>query len=386
MRSTVVQGFADAVRRWPGAVAVGGPEPMTYAELAARAGGVARALAGVAPGDRVGVALPHGPLAIAGVLGVLAAGAAYVPLDPAFPERRRAAMAETAGLAAVLTDAASGLPGTRIDDLPDAALTPAEPGETAYVLFTSGSTGLPKAIAQTHANLAHVVANQVAALGIGPADRLSLLASLSFDAAIPDLFPPLLTGAAVVPVDVRALGVAETARLLAEHGVTVYHSTPTLYRYLLDTGVRLPSVRAVLLGGEQCTWADLRRGARTFAEDCVFVNGYGATEVTFAAHFRVAAADLPDTDGPVPIGTALPGYALRLGADGEITVVGERLAAATSAAPATGSARTRTARPPTAPATSAGSVRRGPSSAWAGWTGSSRSAATGSSPPRSRPR
>ncbi|GGS13275.1 beta-ketoacyl synthase N-terminal-like domain-containing protein [Actinokineospora fastidiosa] len=325
MRPTVAQGFADAARRWPDALAVGGEHPLTYAELAVRAGGVARALAGIAPGERVGVALPHGPRAIAAVLGVLAAGGAYVPIDPAFPAARRAVMAETAGVATVVTEAASGLPGIMIEHVADAPLTVAEPGETAYVLFTSGSTGEPKAVAQTHANLRHVVDNQLATLGIGPADRVALLASLSFDAAIPDLFPALLAGAAVVPVDVRAEGVAETARLLAEHGVTVYHSTPTLYRYLVDTGALLPSVRVVLLGGEQATWADLRRGRDRFAPDCVFVNGYGATEVTFAAQFRVAAADLPDADGPVPIGSALPGYTLRIADDGEIVVAGKHL-------------------------------------------------------------
>ncbi|MFC5287299.1 beta-ketoacyl synthase N-terminal-like domain-containing protein [Actinokineospora guangxiensis] len=325
MRPTVVQGFADAALRWPDAVAIGGADPMTYAQLAARVGGIARALTGIAPGDRIGIALPHGPRAIAGVLGALAAGAAYVPLDPAFPARRRAEMAATAGLSAVLTDASTALPGIRIDDLPDSPLTPAEPGEAAYVLFTSGSTGVPKAVAQTHDNLRHVVDNQIATLGIRPGDSLSLLASLSFDAAIPDLFPALLTGATVVPIDVRAVGVADTARLLAEHEVTVYHSTPTLYRYLLDTGVRLPAVRTVLLGGEQAAWSDLRRGIAVFGEDCLFVNGYGATEVTFAAQFRVPAADLPDTDGPVPIGFPLPGFDVRLAPDGELVVTGQNL-------------------------------------------------------------
>ncbi|MGW5054162.1 beta-ketoacyl synthase N-terminal-like domain-containing protein [Actinokineospora sp. NPDC004072] len=325
MGPTVVGDFAEAVRRWPDALAVAGPRPLTYAELAARAGGIARALAGIGPGARVGVALPHGPEAIAAVLGVLAAGAAYVPVDPAFPAARRARMAEIAGLATTITDAASGMPGIGVEEVAQAPLVVAEPGETAYVLFTSGSTGDPKAVAQTHANLRHVVGNQVAALGIGPGDRLSLVASLSFDAAIPDLFPALVTGAAVVPVDVRAVGVAEAARLLDAHGATVYHSTPTLYRYLVDTGARLPSVRAVLLGGEQATWADLRRGRDRFAPGCVFVNGYGATEVTFAAQFHIAAADLPDDDGPVPIGAALPGYTVDLSEDGEITISGEHV-------------------------------------------------------------
>ncbi len=122
------------------------------------------------------------------------------------------------------------------DDVPPALLEPveADPDDVAYVLFTSGSTGRPKAVAQTHRNLLHVVDNQIASLDVTPADRLSLLASFSFDAAIPDLYPALLTGAAVVPVDVRTHGLAHAAAALARHGVTIYHSTPTVYRYLLD--------------------------------------------------------------------------------------------------------------------------------------------------------
>ncbi|HEY0697494.1 MAG TPA: amino acid adenylation domain-containing protein, partial [Micromonospora sp.] len=344
--TTIVTRFADIARRFPDRPALlTDPTPVTYAALADAVGGCAEALrrAGVQPGQRVGVLAGHGVPAVTGILGALGAGCAYVPLDPGFPVERLAHMRDAADVSIVLTtrefrDLADRLGGVAprrtvlLDDLPAAPLrpTPVDPDDTAYVLFTSGSTGRPKAVAQTHRNLAHVVDNQIGALGITDGDRLSLLASFSFDAAIPDLYPALLTGAAVVPVDVRRHGVPYAAELLARHRVTVYHSTPTVYRYLLDAlgARRLDSVRVVLLGGEQATYADALRGRDRFAADCVLVNGYGATEVTFAAQYRLPVASVdPAASGPLPIGDALPGYQLllRAGTD-EIVVRSHHLA------------------------------------------------------------
>ncbi|QKV80966.1 AMP-binding protein [Amycolatopsis sp. Hca4] len=332
--------FAEIARRSPSRVAVLGDRPVSYGELAERAGGRAARLldAGVRPGEFVGLVTGHGTAAISAILGTLAAGCAYVPLDPTFPRDRLAHQVAAARVSAVLADpehlelaealchnGSARVVQSPSDDTAPLPVPGPDPDAPAYVLFTSGSTGTPKAVAQTHRNLLHVVDNQIATLGITAADRVSLLASFGFDAAIPDLYPALLTGAAVVPVDVRAHGVAHAARELARHAVTVYHSTPTVYRYLLDAlEGDLPSVRTVLLGGEQATYADVRRGR--FAPGCVFVNGYGATEVTFAAQYRLTAADAgDDATGPLPIGTALPGYTLTVLDGGELEVSGEYL-------------------------------------------------------------
>ncbi|TDP89071.1 beta-ketoacyl synthase N-terminal-like domain-containing protein [Labedaea rhizosphaerae] len=340
-RVNPVRRFAEIADSVPTRLAVaddtGG---VAYRDLAGLAGGRARSLAeaGIGVGARVGLLTTHGTPAIAAILGTLATGAAYVPLDPGFPPARLRHQLAVAGVTTVLADpehaAAAenlGVPTVlRTDERTAPLPVPADaPDELAYVLFTSGSTGTPKAIAQTHRNLAHCVDNQIAALGIGAADRVSLLASFAFDAAIPDLYPALLTGATVVPVDVRAVGVAATAQALDRHGVTVYHSTPTLYRYLLDAlgGTRLAAVRTVLLGGEQATHLDLHRGRDSFAPDCVFVNGYGMTEATFVAHHRLPAAAVdPSVSGPLPIGSALPGFELAL-TGGEIEVRGHHLVA-----------------------------------------------------------
>ena len=338
--ANLVRRFAAVVERWPQRLAViddtGG---LSYSRLAALAGGRNRNLveAGIRPGTKVGLLTTHGTPTIAAILGSLAAGASYVPLDPGFPPDRLSHQLATAGVSAVLADPdqltlaqALGVAGPviRTDDRTAPLPVPADdPDGTAYVLFTSGSTGRPKAVAQTHRTLLHMVDNQIAGLAIGGTDRLSLLASFAFDAAIPDLYPALLTGAAVVPVNVRAQGVAAAVRALRRHGVTIYHSTPTLYRYLLDAlgDTRLTSVRTVLLGGEQATWRDVWRGRDRFAPDCVFVNGYGMTEATFVAHHRLSAVDVdPAASGPLPIGTALPGFELVL-SDGEIEIHGAHL-------------------------------------------------------------
>ncbi|WP_229402072.1 AMP-binding protein [Micromonospora okii] len=354
---TVIERFARLAAELPTRSALLGEGPaVSYADLAAAAGGQAALLtaAGARPGDRVALLTPHGAPTVAAILGTLAAGCAYVPLDPSFPVDRLRHMLAAAEARAVLAapqheELAARLTAGRPDaagltaECPDVAVlstdtaataplrpVAVDPDALAYVLFTSGSTGLPKAVGQTHRNLAHVVDNQIASLGIGPDDRLSLLASFSFDAAIPDLYPALLTGAAVVPVDLRRHGLAHATDLLARHGVTVYHSTPTVYRFLLDTlgDRRLDTVRAVLLGGEQVTFADAARGRGRFAPDCVLVNGYGATEATFVARHALALADAdPTAAGPLPIGVALPGYAVDLAPEtGEIVVRGRHVA------------------------------------------------------------
>ncbi|MFF3666107.1 amino acid adenylation domain-containing protein [Microtetraspora malaysiensis] len=351
----------DVIRSSPDRVAVLSPgSPVTYAELAAAAGGIQHliAAAGGRPGCRVGLLTGHDAQVIATIMGALLAGCVYVPLDPAYPAPRLAYMLDDADVSVLVTTRRhEALARTLLGDRPgpivfieDATPTPpsacaaVEPDGLAYLRYTSGSTGVPKGVAQSHRNLLHCVGNQIDSLSITPEDRLSLLASVSFDASIPDIYPALLTGATVVPIDVRALTPAELVRRLADSEVTVYHSTPTLYRYVLDAlgpDGRLPSVRAVLLGGERVTRDDVLAGRDRFAGACLFVNGYGATEATFVAHhhtsFDVRDA-FPEAGPLMPIGRALPGYDVVLldpagdsaeddcRVEGEITLRGPHLA------------------------------------------------------------
>jgi amino acid adenylation domain-containing protein len=328
--------FAEQVARHGDRPAVVGAAVWTYNDLAAAAGGVAKAV----PGRVTAVLLPHGPSTVAAILGTLAAGSAYVPLDPAYPAGRLAYMVDDCDADAILADSstldlARRLAGDRcvvdVERLDPAPLPEKhiEPDAVAYVLYTSGSTGRPKGVVQNHRNVVFAATNHINNFRLTFEDRVGVLTSFSFDMAVTDTFSALLCGAATVPVDVRTLGPAYLAEALAEHGVTVYHSTPTVYRQLLLAlgERRLPAIRAAVLGGEDITTADVEAFWRHFAPDGVFVNGYGATEISFITQDHLVA--VPD-GVRVPIGYPLDGIEVSLdGPDpdrGEIVVRSRYLA------------------------------------------------------------
>src|SRR5262249_11397405 len=143
---------------------------------------------GVAPGDRVGIRLAPSFAQVTAVLGILRAGAAYVPLDPEYPAERLAYMAADAGLAAV----GAGDPG----EAPGGPAPPgASPAAACYVIYTSGSTGLPKGVVVAHRGAANAVSDVIRRLGLGPGHRVAQVSSLSFDASVLELFGALDSGA-----------------------------------------------------------------------------------------------------------------------------------------------------------------------------------------------
>jgi amino acid adenylation domain-containing protein len=305
---------------------------LRYRELAARAAAVADVVRRNGGSRPVGLLCRHGGPMIAAMLGVLFAGRAYVPLDPTFPARRLAYQLTDSGAELLLTDTvdhALAEDAPRVVDidpvLADAStvdltgLEPAEPDDLAYLLYTSGSTGTPKGVWQNHRNVVFAARNHIRNCAITPADRTSVLTSFGFDMAVTDTYSALLSGAAAAPIDLRGHGISRLADLLTERGVTLYHSTPTVYRYLVASlgARRLPGIRVVLLGGEAVTTRDLRLCRRHFDPECVFVNGYGATEVSFITQNHIAGP-APRGDGPLPVGHPLDGLeVLLIGPDGE---------------------------------------------------------------------
>ncbi|WP_109509636.1 amino acid adenylation domain-containing protein [Nocardioides speluncae] len=345
-------GFADQVAATPSAPALvehvgNAVRETSYEALAAKAGGVAERVADLAgPGSDgvVGLVLDHGAEMVAGMLGTLASGRAYAPLDPTYPAQRLGQMIERAGIEVLLCSDGVDLPPEiqdrcrvqRLGAVPVADYRPTDvaPTDPAYALFTSGSTGRPKGVLHTHATVLHGLGNHRTNFALTAADRTSVLTSFSFDMSVTDLYSALLTGAAACPHDIRAHGVAGLAQVLAATGVTVYHSTPTVFRLLVSTlGERvLETVRAVVLGGEPVTGADLAAAAAHLAPGSVFVNGYGATEASFVVqdHLRLDGP-VAATPGALPVGRPLAGYDIELdraGADGvgEVIVVSEHLA------------------------------------------------------------
>jgi amino acid adenylation domain-containing protein len=271
--------------------------------------------------------------ALVAILGTLRAGHAFVPLDAADPEERIRFILEDCEPVVLVTDEAHleqartlAPPGCKVFNLnalgvqherPDAA--DVGPDDPAYIFYTSGSTGQPKGVCQTHRNLLHFVGCYSRLLGIGEADRLSLLYSLSFSAANMDVFGGLLAGATICAYDMRERGIPGLAMWLDRQAITVLHAVPTVFRKLADSledGRIIQSVRAIDLGGEAVTTRDVELWRAHFRPDCLLVNHLAATEASVIAQYLVDPARTHASD-MLPVGTCPEGVAVRIeGPDG----------------------------------------------------------------------
>ncbi|MEU7827689.1 non-ribosomal peptide synthase/polyketide synthase [Nonomuraea sp. NPDC049129] len=306
---------------------VSGGRTMSYAELDAASNAFAARLAdlGVGPESLVGLALPRSADLLAAVLGVAKAGAAYLPLDPAFPADRLRFMIDDARPAVVVIDEYSRelfpvLPdGTSLIDLPSASpfqpISPMrpvhpvspDPDAASYVIYTSGSTGRPKGVVVTHRDLETFLAAVTAAVPIGDSDRLLAVTTLSFDISVLELMAPLRAGGCVVMATEEQVRDPRLLTALAEaEQVTVMQATPSLWSALTQSpGADLGGVR-VLVGGEALP-PPLARELAARARSVT--NLYGPTEATVWATF--AAVDTDWCDRPT-IGRPLSGTTVHL--------------------------------------------------------------------------
>lgn len=304
--------FAHA-RSHPGRVAlVTAQGSVSYGELAERALRISSTLRrdGVSPGDVVAVSLPKGAEQIAAVLGVLASGAAYVPIGVDQPPARRDRILKTAGAWHVVD-------ADRIVASQDEA--PASPyqgdgSDTAYVIFTSGSTGEPKGVQIQHAAALNTLCDVVARFGIGQDDRVLAVSALDFDLSVFDIFGMLSVGGSLVLVDEDERRDARRWRqLVREHGVTVWNSVPALLDMLLTTCPsrdELPSLRVALLSGD---WIGLDLHGRLAAQSsrCRFVALGGATEAAVWSNFHEVDV-IGDDWRSVPYGVPLTNQRFRV--------------------------------------------------------------------------
>ncbi|HEX6041561.1 condensation domain-containing protein, partial [Longimicrobium sp.] len=228
--------------------------------------------------------------------------------------------ADAASVDVASADAASVDVASADVALADADSVDVDPDGAAYILYTSGSTGEPKGVVQSHRNALHHVRTYARGLHLGPGDRLSLFSSYGFDAAVMDLFGALLSGATLCPVPLRGPAAADLPGEVRRRGVTVLHATPTVFRHLAaqaGDGAGLSRVRAVVLGGEETVPHDVELFRRCFRPDALFVNGFGPTECTVALQ-HVTDGRTPPGRGPVPLGHAVEGTEARLlNADGD---------------------------------------------------------------------
>ncbi|MEA2692091.1 MAG: hypothetical protein QOJ16_1478, partial [Acidobacteriota bacterium] len=347
----VHESFRARAAEDPGALAVVAEDGrLTYGELARRAERLARRLSGMGIGREsvVGLAVGRSTALPVGVLGILQAGAAWVPLDPNLPAERLAFLLADSGARAVVTEGrfaaglatlpTAGLPVVLAEDSGEAAdgsLPQVAPGDLAYVLYTSGTTGRPKGVLVEHGNLARVLAASRRALGWGRDERLLALAPFSFDISIWELLTPLTLGGAceILPLD----PVPDLARLAESLGeATRMHAVPALMRQVAAT-VRAanrayPRLAGLYMGGEAAP-ADLQAELAGLFPGADVRVLYGPTEGT------ILCASFPVGEGegrPSPLGRPLPGARLRLahpaggdlpiGAGGEIWLGGSGVA------------------------------------------------------------
>jgi epothilone synthetase B len=260
---------------------------LTHGEVAAAAARLARILGrrGVRPGQVVAVMLDKGWEQPVAALAVLARGAAYLPIDPALPEERRAWLLRQSGAALTivsgdLADLLTGADPAMITDLASAS-----PADLAYVIYTSGSTGQPKGVAIAHGAAANTILDINRRFAVGPADRVLALSSLSFDLSVYDLFGVLAAGGAVVvPPPAARRDPAAWLELLGRHEVTIWNSVPALLAMLVEhaegRGESLPaSLRLVLLSGDWIP-VDLPGRLRALAPAARVVSLGGATEAS----------------------------------------------------------------------------------------------------------
>ncbi|MCP4146927.1 MAG: AMP-binding protein, partial [bacterium] len=296
----LINKFERQVLETPGNTAVKTMEKTyTYRDLNRTANRIARLISKNSSGSTVGLFFRHGIDMIAAILGTLKAGKIYVPLSVDYPEKRLAYMLSDSGAALLLTNSrnepaarkltrtisilnineintgtttpgavSTSTPGAVSTSTPGAVSTRWNPeddinprreagavtDQIAYILYTSGTTGRPKGVAQTHANADYYTRSWIRKFSITGADRMTLFSSFCHDGSVQDMFSALHTGAALYPYNMKDRDITvELTQILIEEKITIWHSVPSLFSYFSNTissSETYPQLRLILLGGE----------------------------------------------------------------------------------------------------------------------------------------
>ncbi|MFF3327524.1 non-ribosomal peptide synthetase [Streptomyces sp. NPDC002889] len=320
--TTVVRLFREQAARRPDAPAVLGDDlQWSYTDLDRRSDAVAAELLtrGVGRGEVVGVLADRSALGLAGVWGVLKAGAAFLPIDVRNPARRveellhdaqaRFCLAEASACAKaggsdcttiLLEDVARA--DATVDERQGAILTAAAPGpdDLAYVIYTSGSTGKPKGVQIEHRSLVNVVGWISPFMRCDEETRAAYSFSPGFDLSVMQIFPPLLHGGAVVPVP-GELDHVKLREMFSGRQANTLGLTPTHLDLAARLGIRPAGIRALQVGGENLTTAAGSRARASFGPDCLFVNIYGPTEATVACTVAVVGDSTGRASTPIGV-------------------------------------------------------------------------------------
>jgi amino acid adenylation domain-containing protein len=345
------------VARTSDAVAlVCGEEQLTYGDLNRRANQVAHFLrrVGVGPEVLVGICVERSVEMVVGLLGILKAGGGYVPLDPQLPLARTAFILQDAGAQIVLTqqhlmpqfstgeymliclDMCDNTVGQEQTENP---INVSTDEQVAYIIYTSGSTGLSKGVTLTHGNIRHLLNWGLKQIDWLPSDHVVQYLSYFFDWSVWEIFRALICGASLYMIPLETLlDPVASATFLANNYITVWHATPTQFRFVTGTGRKLDTLRWVCLGAERFDRDLLNQCSNYLPTECQVFNAYGPTEATVTTTILeiTLASALQAYEASVPIGRPIANWqcyildanyaVLPVGIPGELYIAGEGLA------------------------------------------------------------
>ncbi|KWX83941.1 beta-ketoacyl synthase, partial [Paenibacillus riograndensis] len=270
---------------------------------------------------------------VVALAGAIKAGIPCVPLDRSAPVQRLIHMVNDAQATLILTDSenkpiarelaervhakvtivntAEGLSGVSAENpsfYPDG-------DQTAFILYTSGSSGIPKGVVQSYRNIAYYIAQFTHSLAVNHQDRMALLTTYSHAIGILDILASLLNGATLHLCDLKLdASIQRLSSWLNSEGITLYHSVPSVFRFLMKNlpgDVKLPSLRMILLGGEVVTRADFELYKKNCAEHCLFVNFLGCSELMVIS-FYMLDKESEVNHAKLPAGYAVDGIDVRI--------------------------------------------------------------------------
>ena len=353
--------FQEQAALTPDAIAVDSAEgQLTFGELNQRSNQLARQLCkkGVKPNTFVGISMERSLDMIVGIYGILKAGAAYVPLDPAYPQDRLTYMVEAAKIHILLTQSALSPRYSQISHLDIICLdtdwktistenrdnfdSMATPSDLIYLIFTSGSTGQPKGAAVYHHNFMNLIFWFVTEFNITEKDRNLLVSSLSFDLTQKNLYAPLVRGGQLHLAPPGPYDPQKLARIIFEKSITLINCTPSFFYPMIEPPSdesfrRLSSMRIVFLGGEPISISRLRKWMNFPECHAEVANTYGPTECTDICGFYRMTKQNMDRYEFVPLGKPIHNVQLlivkeefilsTIGTPGELCVAGAGIGA-----------------------------------------------------------
>jgi amino acid adenylation domain-containing protein len=336
IEGSIAARFEAQVARCPEALAITDHAVRwTYGELNGHANRIGAGLPGDPKDVPIALLFDHGAPAVGAILGVLKAGRCYVPLNTQQPAARLARILADSGAKTILTDdrnatlaAEISNHAPRIISIDDLRAQPRRenlavkiaPTDLAMVLFTSGSTGVPKGVVHDQRNILHNVSNVTNCLRLAESDRLAQLFSYDTGASIPQIYASLLNGASIHLFDIRARGFTDLAHWMAEEKITIYHSVPQVFRHLvaaLNEADAFPELRLIRLGGEGPSIADVDLYRQHFSRAAILQISLASTEIAPIRGFFIDA-DTQLDGSIVPAGYQMPDLeVLILDDDGE---------------------------------------------------------------------